>query len=37
MNFLSDLYGPYPFDSTGAVADRAAGVGRFPDGIVRAA
>jgi hypothetical protein len=26
-NFLSDLYGPYPFDSTGAVADRAAGVG----------
>ena len=27
LNFLSDLYGPYPFDSTGAVADRAAGVG----------
>jgi hypothetical protein len=27
INFLSDLYGPYPFDSTGAVADRAAGVG----------
>jgi aminopeptidase N len=27
VNFLSDLYGPYPFDSTGAVADRAAGVG----------
>ena len=25
INFLSDLYGPYPFDSTGAVADRAAG------------
>ena len=27
INFLSGLYGPYPFDSTGAVADRAAGVG----------
>jgi aminopeptidase N len=27
VNFLSDLYGPYPFDSTGAVADRATGVG----------
>jgi aminopeptidase N len=27
INFFSDLYGPYPFDSTGAVADRAAGVG----------
>ena len=27
INFLSDLYGPYPFDSTGAVADRATGVG----------
>ena len=27
MNFLSDTFGPYPFDSTGAVADRAAGVG----------
>lgn len=27
VNFLSDIYGPYPFDSTGAVADRAAGVG----------
>lgn len=27
LNFLSGLYGPYPFDSTGAVADRAAGVG----------
>jgi aminopeptidase N len=27
VNFLSDLFGPYPFDSTGAVADRAAGVG----------
>ena len=27
LSFLSDLYGPYPFDSTGAVADRAAGVG----------
>ncbi|MQA73619.1 MAG: M1 family peptidase [Solirubrobacterales bacterium] len=27
INFLSELYGPYPFDSTGAVADRAAGVG----------
>ncbi len=27
INFLSDLFGPYPFDSTGAVADRAAGVG----------
>ena len=27
LNFLSALYGAYPFDSTGAVADRAAGVG----------
>jgi aminopeptidase N len=27
INFFSDTYGPYPFDSTGAVADRAAGVG----------
>jgi hypothetical protein len=27
VNFLSEIYGPYPFDSTGAVADRAAGVG----------
>ena len=27
MNFLSNLFGRYPFDSTGAVADRAAGVG----------
>jgi hypothetical protein len=27
LNFLSDLFGRYPFDSTGAVADRAAGVG----------
>jgi aminopeptidase N len=27
LNFLSDTYGPYPFDSSGAVADRAAGVG----------
>ena len=27
MNFLSDTFGPYPFDSTGAVADRASGVG----------
>ena len=27
LNFLSDLFGPYPFDSSGAVADRAAGVG----------
>jgi aminopeptidase N len=27
VNFLSDIYGPYPFDSTGAVADRAARVG----------
>ena len=27
VNYLSGLYGPYPFDSTGAVADRAAGVG----------
>jgi aminopeptidase N len=27
LNFLSGVYGPYPFDSTGAVADRAAGVG----------
>jgi aminopeptidase N len=27
LNFLSDLYGAYPFDSTGAVADRATGVG----------
>jgi aminopeptidase N len=27
INFLSELFGRYPFDSTGAVADRAAGVG----------
>src|SRR4029079_17697 len=27
MTFLSDAFGPYPFDSTGAVADRASGVG----------
>ena len=27
VNFLSDLYGPYPFNSTGAIVDRAAGVG----------
>ncbi|MGH2963161.1 MAG: M1 family metallopeptidase [Solirubrobacterales bacterium] len=27
LNFLSDLLGRYPFDSIGAVADRAAGVG----------
>ena len=27
VNFIGGLYGPYPFDSTGAVADRAAGVG----------
>ena len=27
LNFLSDLFGPYPFDSIGAVADKAAGVG----------
>ena len=27
INFLSDTFGRYPFDSTGAVADRAAGVG----------
>ena len=27
VNFLSDLYGAYPFGSTGAVADRASGVG----------
>jgi aminopeptidase N len=27
LNLLSDLFGPYPFDSSGAVADRAAGVG----------
>jgi hypothetical protein len=27
LNFLSGLFGPYPFDSTRAVADRAAGVG----------
>jgi aminopeptidase N len=27
INFIGGLYGPYPFDSTGAVADRAAGVG----------
>lgn len=27
LDFLSDLFGRYPFDSTGAVADRAAGVG----------
>lgn len=27
VNFLSGIYGRYPFNSTGAVADRAAGVG----------
>lgn len=27
LNFLSDLFGPYPYDSTGAIVDRAAGVG----------
>jgi aminopeptidase N len=27
FNFLSQLYGPYPFGSMGAVVDRAAGVG----------
>jgi aminopeptidase N len=27
VNYIGGLYGPYPFDSTGAVADRAAGVG----------
>ena len=27
INFLSDTFGAYPFDSSGAVADRAAGVG----------
>jgi aminopeptidase N len=27
LNFLSDRLGPYPLDSIGAVADRAAGVG----------
>jgi aminopeptidase N len=27
LGFLTDRLGPYPFDSTGAVADRAAGVG----------
>jgi aminopeptidase N len=27
LDFLTDRLGPYPFDSTGAVADRAAGVG----------
>ena len=27
LNFLSVLFGPYPFDSIGAVADKAAGVG----------
>jgi aminopeptidase N len=27
LGFLIDRLGPYPFDSTGAVADRAAGVG----------
>jgi aminopeptidase N len=27
INFLSNTYGPYPFDSAGAVADRASGVG----------
>jgi aminopeptidase N len=27
VNFLSNLFGRYPFDSTGAVADRASGVG----------
>jgi hypothetical protein len=27
VKFLSDLYGPYPFDSAGAVVDRVSGVG----------
>ena len=27
LNFLGDFLGPYPFDSMGAVADKAAGVG----------
>ena len=27
LDFLSDWFGPFPFDSIGAVADRAAGVG----------
>ena len=27
LNFLSDVLGPYPFDSTGVVADKASGVG----------
>ena len=27
LNFLSDIFGRYPFGSTGAVADKAAGVG----------
>ena len=27
LNYLSDLYGPYPLDSIGAVVDRATGVG----------
>jgi aminopeptidase N len=27
INFLSGIYGKYPFDSTGAVVDRVAGVG----------
>jgi aminopeptidase N len=27
QNFLSELLGPFPFDSTGAVADRTTGVG----------
>jgi len=27
VNFLAELYGPYPFDSGGAVADAARGVG----------
>ena len=26
-NFLTDRFGPYPYDSGGAVADRASGVG----------
>jgi hypothetical protein len=27
VKFLADLYGPYPFDSAGAVVDRVSGVG----------
>ena len=27
VKFLSDIYGPYPFDSAGAVVDRLSGVG----------